>query len=361
MSDQPLVEDGHKRARPRSKTKPKRRTLWPESEKVYDWLLANVGAGVRMTLDDLERIPVFARYGEDARHRASSIMSNLHHLRLVERENENTKRVQYWIGVRAPLDDRTGDEVTTEVTADDLATANAPEGRWEFDEGVTAAFEDMLERSVPNYADMRRFVTDAAAFFVNYASIKDPLVVDLGASRGSALQPIVDKVGARARYLACDVSEPMLAVCRERFSGWIDNKLMRVERHDLREGMPPLIKPPSVVLSILTLQFVPIEYRTSLLADIHQQMAHQGALILVEKVMGGTAEADKLINRLYWDLKADNGYTQEAIERKRMSLEGVLVPLTARFNEDMLRSAGFIDPECVWAWGPFRGWLAVKR
>jgi hypothetical protein len=33
--------------------------------------------------------------------------------------------------------------------------------------------------------------------------------------------------------------------------------------------------------------------------------------------------------------------------------------LTARMNEGLLEDAGF-DADCVWAWGPFRGWLAVK-
>jgi len=30
-----------------------------------------------------------------------------------------------------------------------------PEGKWEFDESVTAVFENMLERSIPQYELMR--------------------------------------------------------------------------------------------------------------------------------------------------------------------------------------------------------------
>lgn len=240
-------------------------------------------------------------------------------------------------------------------------------GRWEFDAEVTASFEDMLGRSIPNYEEMRRFVTDATVYHLSLAtrrSVRQPLVVDLGASRGSALAPIVDKAGARARYLACDISEPMLGALRERFTGWTEQEgssLMHIRRWDLRDGFPDGTPPATVVLSVLTLMFIPIEYRPRLLGDIYAHLVPGGAFILVEKVMGSTPEADALINRLYWDLKQDQGYSAESVERKRLSLEGVLVPLTARFNEELLHSAGFADPECVWAWGPFRGWLAVKR
>lgn len=248
---------------------------------------------------------------------------------------------------------------------DDLETASAPEGgRWAFDAEVTAAFDDMLERSIPNYAEMRRITADAAAWLVDAAGrLRQPQIVDLGASRGAALQPIVDRVGARARYLGVDVSEPMLAACRDRFRGWIDAGIFRVEEHDLRAGFPDrwLSGPAVVVLSVLTLQFVPIEYRQTLLRQTHEAMARGGGLILVEKVLGEADESNRLLVDLYHGLKRENGYTQEAIERKRLSLEGVLVPLTADFNEVMLRRAGFSLVECVWAWCNFRAWIAVKR
>jgi tRNA (cmo5U34)-methyltransferase len=55
-----------------------------------------------------------------------------------------------------------------------------------------------------------------------------------------------------------------------------------------------------------------------------------------------------------------NGYSQDEIERKRLSLEGALVPLTARFNEELLRGAGFDQVDCFWRWSNFAGWLAIR-
>jgi len=63
---------------------------------------------------------------------------------------------------------------------------------------------------------------------------------------------------------------------------------------------------------------------------------------------------------LYYRLKSANGYSQEEIQRKRMSLEGVLVPVTAAWNEELLRQAGFQQVDCFWRWMNFAGWVALK-
>jgi len=48
------------------------------------------------------------------------------------------------------------------------------------------------------------------------------------------------------------------------------------------------------------------------------------------------------------------------VSRKKESLEGVLVPVTARWNEQMLEEAGFRHVDCFWRWMKFAGWVAVK-
>ena len=85
-----------------------------------------------------------------------------------------------------------------------------------------------------------------------------------------------------------------------------------------------------------------------------------GALILVEKVLGKSADLDRAMVDVYYAYKRRMGYTQEEIDRKRLSLEGVLVPVTAEWNEDLLRTAGFRRVDCVWRWSNFAAWLALK-
>jgi tRNA (cmo5U34)-methyltransferase len=59
-------------------------------------------------------------------------------------------------------------------------------------------------------------------------------------------------------------------------------------------------------------------------------------------------------------LGAEKGLTREEIERKRLSLEGVLVPVTARWNEELLKTVGFRQVDCCWHWMNFSGWIALK-
>lgn len=223
-----------------------------------------------------------------------------------------------------------------------------PEGRWTFDGDVTDVFDDMLERSIPQYDVMRRAVTDLASIY----QTNGLAFVDLGASRGEAIADLFRRYGARNQWIAVEVSEPMLAVLRERFG-----KLVDVRDLDLRTGYPPV--PACVTLAVLTLQFVPLEHRQRVLEQAHRWTRPGGALIVVEKVTGATSELDDVFVNRYLRMKAEHGYTAEEIERKRLALEGVLVPLTARENEERLRSAGFRSVDCFWRWLNFAGWIAV--
>jgi tRNA (cmo5U34)-methyltransferase len=233
------------------------------------------------------------------------------------------------------------------------ATGYAP-AEWTFDEEVTRVFDDMLERSIPQYATMRSLVTDLA---IRYAR-PGGHVVDLGCSRGEAIAPLLDRLGARNRFLGLEISEPMLAAARERFAAWIDAGVVRIDAHDLRTGYPSVAA--DVTLAVLTLQFTPIEHRQRILRDVYRATAPGGALILVEKVLGSTAELDATLVDLYWKLKRAAGYSDEDIRRKALALEGKLVPVTARWNEELLRMAGFQEVDCVWRWCNFAAWLAVR-
>jgi tRNA (cmo5U34)-methyltransferase len=150
----------------------------------------------------------------------------------------------------------------------------------------------------------------------------------------------------------------MLDAARERFSGYMNCGVVQLLECDLRLRYPAVRA--SVTLAVLTIQFTPIEYRQRILRDIWKHTIPGGALIFVEKVIGSTAEIDADMVSGYYALKSTNGYTEEQIERKRLSLEGVLVPVTAHWNEELLRSAGFEQIDCFWRWMNFAGWIALK-
>jgi tRNA (cmo5U34)-methyltransferase len=226
--------------------------------------------------------------------------------------------------------------------------------RWTFDESVTDVFNDMLRRSIPQYDIMRQSVFDVASPFVR----PDTQIVDLGCARGEALAPFIAAHGARNRYVGIDVSAPMLQAARERFTAEVTAGLVTLTSLDLRTSY--FDGDACLTLCILTLQFTPIEYRQHILQNIFRNTIPGGAVVLVEKVLGASAGLGQLMIRLYHQHKTGNGYSADEIERKRLALEGVLVPVTARWNEDMLHTAGFTEIDCFWRWMNFAGWIAVK-
>jgi len=229
-----------------------------------------------------------------------------------------------------------------------------PTGPWEFDKNVTKVFDDMLSRSIPGFSDMRYLTTKIAA---RYAQL-DTTIVDLGCSRGGSLAPIMEMLGNRNEYLGVEVSLPMREAALHRFESYLDLKCT-VEDIDLRNDFPRCNS--SVILSILTLQFIPIEYRQRVLADAYASLSDGGAFILVEKVLGIDAHTNSLLVDLYYDLKGENGYTEEQINSKRIALEGVLVPVTSEWNVQFLENAGFKHVDCFWKNLNFAGWVGVKE
>jgi tRNA (cmo5U34)-methyltransferase len=227
--------------------------------------------------------------------------------------------------------------------------------RWQFDRNVTDVFENMLARSIPEYSTMRALVFDLGAMLVQPGTA----IIDIGCSKGDALAPFVQQFGMANSYIGVELSETMLEAARCRFAALIDQGIVDIRRLDLRAEYPPEMA--SLTLAVLTIQFTPIEYRQRIMQRIAGHTVHGGGVILVEKVLGSSAQFEELFTRRYYALKAVNGYTAEQIERKRLALEGVLVPVAARWNEDLLREAGFNQVECFWRWCNFAGWIAIKH
>jgi len=233
-------------------------------------------------------------------------------------------------------------------------TGYAP-AKWTFDDKVTAVFDNMLERSIPQYPVMRD------ACFALACRYRQPqtAILDLGCSRGEALARLIDKFGAHNRYVGIDASLPMVEACRTRFKGLIDVSVAEIRHADLRTNFPPI--QASVILSILTIQFIALEYRAAILKHVYDELLPYGAFLFVEKILGASHDLDTAMVTEYYALKRANGYSQEEIDRKRLSLEGVMTPVTAKWNEDLLRNAGFQEIDCFWRWQNFAGWVAIKR
>lgn len=223
--------------------------------------------------------------------------------------------------------------------------------KFTFNELVASCFGDMLKRSVPEHDTMRELVTIVGERYVR----PNATIVDVGCSWGDAVCPFVERHNAENDFYLCDTSDPMLEVCRDRFD---PIESVKVENHDIRDGLS--VSNACLILSVLTVQFTPIEKRHRILKSFYDALSDGGALIYVEKVLGDTAELDSMMVNSYYEMKERNGYTKGQIESKRLSLEGTLIPITAKWNEDLLRASGFTQVDCFWRSLNFAGWVAVK-
>jgi len=211
----------------------------------------------------------------------------------------------------------------------------------------------MLLRSIPQISPMREIVNQLAKRIIQPKTD----VVDLGCAKGDAIMNLLVDNQLDNRFVAIETSEPMLRAAQRRLQNFAGEGRLKLSNVDLRVAYPDVNA--SLTLCILTLQFIPIEHRQRLLSNVYATTISGGGLILVEKVLGETAVMNATLTAQYYQHKRTMGYTEEAIEAKRMALEGVLVPLTAAWNEQLLRGAGFRHVECIWRCLNFGGWLAL--
>jgi tRNA (cmo5U34)-methyltransferase len=230
-----------------------------------------------------------------------------------------------------------------------------PTEKWKFDKEVAERFDDMLSRSIPSYNDMRFATFEVADRFVRPGTN----IIDLGTSCGESVSCLVGKYAGGNDFILCEISDAMIEEANQRFKKHIDEGCVEIRKIDLRISFPQ--ESASVIQSILTLQFIPIEYRQKIIQNVFDRLIPGGAFILVEKVLGSNSKTNDIMNDIYYDLKKHNGYSQLQIDRKKLSLEGVLVPVTEDWNKELLRSAGFESVECIWRWMNFAAWVAIKK
>ena len=135
-----------------------------------------------------------------------------------------------------------------------------------------------------------------------------------------------------------DNSAPMLEQCRHRFASLDLGLPIEWREEDIRETS---LSNASVVVLNLTLQFLPIEGRQTLLSRICDSTVVGGALVLTEKIEFHDRGTDELLSDLHHEFKRRNGYDDLEISQKRQSLENVLVREPLESHIERLQNVGF--------------------
>lgn len=226
----------------------------------------------------------------------------------------------------------------------------------DFDFGPRTAevFDDMLERSIPFYHELQRMIGELAADF----AAPGTAVYDLGCSTGTTLQTLHAVIPNTVRLIGVDASPDMLQRARTKLEGRPDGRSIEWLCLDLERGVP--IRNASLVVMMLTLQFIRPLRREAVIADVAQGLNEGGALILVEKVLTAHSTINRLFIEYYYAFKRRNGYSDLEIAQKREALENVLVPYHDTENRELLLRNGFRCCEPFFRWYNFCGILAIK-
>ncbi len=203
-----------------------------------------------------------------------------------------------------------------------------------FDEGVAAVFSDMIRRSVPGYGMVLSLTGVLGEHYLQPAT----RAYDLGASLGGATLAMAPVATERdCSLVVVDNSVAMVERCRQNL-GSIDPARLEIRCEDIRDTV---IEQASFVVMNFTLQFLPLQERTSLLQRIADGLQSGGALMLSEKVCFDDPLQQQRMDALHHSFKRANGYSELEISQKRSALEAVLVSETLEQHRQRLYQVGF--------------------
>lgn len=219
--------------------------------------------------------------------------------------------------------------------------------KFSFNSEVAAVFDDMVARSIPYYRDNIHLIIQILK------SRQINSLCDIGCSTGNLLLELSQNLD---NVLLCgiDNSASMLDIARSKARAYgVDIKFIEADILDFEFDF-------DVVISNYTLQFVRPINRENLLSKIYQALPKDGVFILSEKLISHNKWLDKALIDIYHDFKKEQGYSNTEINKKRESLENILVPYTQEENIELLKKVGFGSVEMIFRFANFATFVAIK-
>jgi len=233
---------------------------------------------------------------------------------------------------------------------DAIYTTDIHSNGFAFDDTVARVFADMINRSVPGYAQTLQMVELLAHKYAQAGSN----LYDLGCSLGAATMALSrGAAGKNCAIIGVDNSPAMVERCKE----MLKEKSVEIRCQDILDAQ---IENASVVVLNFVLQFVDKEARPGLLANIYNGLKPGGILILSEKCAFDDADENRRLIGLHEAFKRAQGYSDMEISRKRTALENVLIPETQGEHHKRLRQAGFAASHTWFQCFNFVSMIAIK-
>lgn len=228
-----------------------------------------------------------------------------------------------------------------------------------FDHAVTQVFDDMIHRSIPNYAHNLQTIIALAKKY----SRPNTVLFDLGCSLGKLSIALSQANLGFKKIIAMDNSPAMISAANAQIKQYTLSTPIQLKQSNLdKQTTHQTISntPSSVVILNYTLQFLRPNIRLPLLQSIHKSLVASGGgiLILCEKICPKSRQAQHLLDSLYYDFKRRQGYHHLEISRKREALEEVLIGDSIHQHQARLEQAGFHSYEIWHKQWHFTSWIA---
>lgn len=219
--------------------------------------------------------------------------------------------------------------------SDDIYQNERPYKHFVFDEEVVSVFPDMISRSVPGYWLSNQSIGIMSA---RYAK-PNTNIYDLGCSLGASTYSILkQKTLNGAQVIAVDSSKEMVQHYKSALLKQFPDAPVHIHCANICDF--PL-ENASVVILHYTLQFVPVEKRTALLAKIRSALAPDGVLLLSEKIRFDDGSMEHDIRTWHHDYKAAQGYSPLEIEQKARDIQYSMQTDTWNTLHQRIEEAGY--------------------
>ncbi len=237
---------------------------------------------------------------------------------------------------------------------DTLFEIDSIEEDFEFNERVVEVFDDMLDRSVPFYAEV---IASSARLLDCFLHTNDT-VYDLGCATGTTLLEFSRLLRNKGlMFVGIDNSAPMLDKARLKAELYSKTNALSF----LEEDITQLHHPGAGCFIVnYTLQFIRPLQRENFIRRIYNNLRPGGILLLSEKIISHNRRLNREYIDIYHRFKKTKGYSELEIAKKREALENVLIPFSIDENKTILKNSGFQTVDTYFQWFNFTSFIAVK-
>ena len=215
------------------------------------------------------------------------------------------------------------------------------------DPAAVARYAENPPRLVPGFSDLQRMTR----LLLAEAAPADGRILVVGAGGGLELGAFAEAQPGW-RFVGVDPSAEMLKLARLTLGPL-------AERVELTEGYIDSAPegPFDGASCLLTLHFVPLAERLATLKEIRRRLKPGAAFVVAHHSLPDGPARGVWLDR-FAAFAADNGVDLDKASGGARALGERLPILTPEVEIDLLRAAGFVDPQLFYAAFTFRGWVA---